>query len=175
MDNRFLLNVTSKLQEQKWRTDNYIQPLPSLSFNDNFTNRYHKLPEDFRFFLSHIQSAMSYDEQSWFLCVNDYNDNSSDSFKWNQYEEISLSAAREDNDAAWMVRIKSFWDCYLPILLSVRSGYSYIAIGVCDNNFGQIFHGIEPEFEEVTLLANSFPEFLEHFIQSNGYPYGDFI
>jgi hypothetical protein len=177
MDKDFLLKVTNKLQEKKWYIKSYMESV-KIVFNEDFTNRFFLLPEDFKFFVSHIKSAVSNDEQSWFLCFDDYNNPEADSFQWDQYEKISLDAAKEENDSVWVSEIKSFWDCYLPIMISLRSGYSYIAIGVCDNNFGKIFHGIEPDFEKVTLLANSLTEFLGNFINEDiliKYPYSDFI
>jgi hypothetical protein len=174
MNKEFLLKIINKLKEKKWHVKNYMQPA-KVVFNKDFTNRFPILPEDFKFFISHIESAISSDEQSWFLCLDDFNNPQPDSVQWNQYEQISINAAEKDNDVSWVSEIKSFWDCYLPIMLSTRSGYAYIAIGICNANFGKIYHGIEPEFEEVTLLANSLTEFLENFIKIDTYPYSDFI
>jgi len=62
--------------------------------------------------------------------------------------------------------IKSFWDKHLPILMSVKNGYSYVAIGIGEFNNGRIFYGTEPEYEDVAIIANSFYEFKEKYISA---------
>ena len=62
--------------------------------------------------------------------------------------------------------IKSFWDKHLPILMSVKNGYSYVAIGIGEFNNGKIFYGTEPEYEDVAIIANSFYEFKEKYISA---------
>ncbi|UPZ35898.1 hypothetical protein MUB18_17485 [Sphingobacterium sp. PCS056] len=57
--------------------------------------------------------------------------------------------------------MKNFWNKHIPIILSVKKGYSYFAINVSEENFGKIYYGDEPEFEEAVLVSNSFTSFIE--------------
>ena len=60
-------------------------------------------------------------------------------------------------DLTWSVEIKQFWDCNMPIALSVDDGYAYFAMRAD----GQIVHGREPEYEDVEVFATSFSDFLK--------------
>lgn len=175
METKTLVEIVNKLRKEEWNILEYEIPV-KLQLNYQFKERYKIIPRDYLYFLSHIKSAVNKDEQSWFLCQNEYNDTSEDSFLWNQLEIMSLDTARDDDDIEWVNEIKLFWDCHLPIMLSIRSGYSYVAIGTCEENLGKIFYGVEPEFEETTLIANSFIDFLNKLTTSYmEYPYSDFI
>ena len=82
-------------------------------------------------------------------------------FKWNEFEELSLEVA---DDEEWKKDIKQWWDKKVPIIMSVKDGYTFFAIDL-ENNSGEIVRGEEPEFEEVEVVANSFFEFLDMVIK----------
>lgn len=69
---------------------------------------------------------------------------------------ISLEAAQ--NDSEWKTEIISWWDRYLPIVMSVQGGYSFYAIDLSDKK-GRIVKGHEPEFEEVKKVADTLSDF----------------
>jgi len=48
----------------------------------------------------------------------------------------------------------------LPILLSVRHGYEYLAV----RDDGAVVHGSEPEFEEVVVVFSHFDDLLRYII-----------
>lgn len=105
-------------------------------------------------FISTVKSMINDDETTWFLCKNNFDMQIEDSFRWNEWEIISLESA--ENDIEWETEIKKFWNIHLPIIMSVKDGYSYYAISI-EN--GSVVHGGEPEFEECKIVANSFEEF----------------
>ncbi|MFC9515682.1 hypothetical protein ACFTSD_08160 [Nocardiaceae bacterium NPDC056970] len=86
------------------------------------------------------------DETTWFLALGDYVDSPDDAFAWNAFETMSRDAAMSPEDEA---AVAGFWNRHCPILLSVRDGYSYLAI----RDDGAIVHGAEPEFEDTTDVA----------------------
>jgi hypothetical protein len=45
-----------------------------------------------------------------------------------------------------------FWREYLPVVLSVGGDYEFIAVSRLS---GLVVHGVEPEFESVTRLAEN--------------------
>ena len=125
---------------------------------ENIQNRYNNIPTEYIEFLTHIRICVNPDETVWLLCVEDFKQESEDSFRWNEFELIGLQAASEEKDVEWQKDIKAFWDNHLPICLSIHSGYEYYAIRMND---GHIVHGFEPEFELPSEVADSFYKFAE--------------
>ena len=134
-----------------------------LELNNNITSRYGSIPRSYTKFLKKVKRCISPGEKTWFLCEDEYNNNSDIAFKWNEFEILSLEVAKNDNE--WKYEIASWWDRYLPIVLSVDDGYSFFAIDLA-NDIGTIVQGFEPEFEEVEKIANSLEDFFR-LIMSN--------
>lgn len=82
-------------------------------------------------------------------------ENEDDAFSWNSFEQMSLEAAEGDTNLE--NEVKLFWNAHLPIMMSVGGCYEYYAITLNDGN---IVHGSEPEFEESSIVAESFADFL---------------
>ncbi|MCR5837619.1 MAG: SMI1/KNR4 family protein [Lachnospiraceae bacterium] len=120
-------------------------------------NKYQGLPNSFVNLLEKCHRVESNDETIWFLCGGDYFYGSEDAFKWNEFELMSLEAAQ--NDAEWKKEILEWWKDKLPIILSVRNGYTFYAIEI--DNSGAIVKGTEPEFENAIVVANNFDDFLK--------------
>lgn len=118
--------------------------------------RYEHIPEMWFEFITTVQSIVSSDETTWFLCEDDYDLQKDKAFQWNEWELISLESI--ENDAEWENAIKEFWNMHLPIILSVKDGYSYYAVSM-EN--GSIVKGNEPEFEECEWVADSFEDFMK--------------
>lgn len=95
---------------------------------------------------SSFSRLSSPDDTTWFLSLGDYTEPSDDAFAWNEFETMSRDAATNPEDEA---AVTEFWTRHCPILLSVRDGYSYLAI----RDDGAIVHGGEPEFENATEVA----------------------
>ena len=148
--------VCTALRQQGWTVsgeDAAPRQLPLC-----VSGRYHNPPAEWVEFLSCVRSCVSPGETTWFLCLDDFERQDEDSFRWNEWELISLQAAMDDQDTEWQSSIKAFWDNHLPICLSVKGGYGYYAIRLSD---GAVVHGTEPEFEETREAAPSFGQFLE--------------
>ena len=60
-------------------------------------DRYNNIPEEFIDFLTMFKSITSADETTWFLCNDDYTDDSEDAFRWNEFEIMSIEAEGDDN------------------------------------------------------------------------------
>ncbi|WP_036660999.1 MULTISPECIES: SMI1/KNR4 family protein [unclassified Paenibacillus] len=134
-----------------------------LHLAGSLLSRYKEIPNDYLEFLSVVKRCITPDEKTWFLCEDEYNNRSEAEFKWNEFEMLSLEAARDDE--LWKSEITAWWDSYLPIVMSVDGGYSFYAIDLT-NDIGAIVRGYEPEFEEVEQAAHNLEEFLE-LIMSN--------
>ena len=129
-----------------------------LKLNYNIVSRYKDISQSYIEFLKRVKQCIAPSQKAWFVCEDEYNNNSEIAFKWNEFELLSLKAA--ENNEKWKAEIISWWDKYLPIVMSVNGGYSFYAIDLIDN-IGSIVHGFEPEFEEAEKIANSVEEFFE--------------
>lgn len=94
------------------------------------------------------------DDQVWFLSVESYAGGVSDDvFPWDAFWHESLAAVSSPDERS---EIDAFWSTHLPILLSVRDGYEYLAIAPD----GQVVRGGEPEYEQVTVVAAGLDDLL---------------
>lgn len=136
-----------------------IKPNKGEELNVQFTSRYPRIPSDYFTFLNSFSLLMNHSETTWFNSISDFNETNTESdFKWNEFEIMSVDAFEGDGEQ--QQSIKEFWNKHLPIILSVKDAYAFFAIGVGEENFGKVYFGIEPEFEEVELIANSFDELI---------------
>ena len=115
-------------------------------------------------FLNYFSKVESEDQKVWFWCLNDYKYSSnSNEFTWNEFEKISKSYAMNETERN---KINEWWLCHLPISISLRDGYSYLAIDLI-GNVGSVVVGYEPIFEDATTIADSFEELLGQIISGN--------
>lgn len=134
-----------------------------LNLDSSIISRYNEIPNEYLDFLSMVKKCITPNEKAWFICEDEFNNSSDIAFKWNEHELLSLEAAMDDY--IWKSEITTWWDNYLPIVMSVDGGYSFYAIDLT-NDKDAIVRGYEPEFEEVEKVANTLEEFLE-LIMSN--------
>ncbi|MGL4453330.1 MAG: SMI1/KNR4 family protein [Sarcina sp.] len=132
--------------------------------NRDLNFRFNGIPNQYYRFLEKISGMISPNEKTWFLCENEYNNNSKNAFNWNEFELISLEAAEEDVE--WKSEIISWWNKKFPIVMSVDNGYSFYAIDL-SNNKGNIVRGFEPEFEDVEVVAENIDIFFELIMSKN--------
>lgn len=129
-----------------------------IARSGRLSSRYHGLPEAYRRFLSRIGSCVHRSEAAWFLTLESFAGTSNEAFAWNEWEKISLDAALDESDRQ---SVQRFWDRHCPVLLSVASGYAYVALVGSGDGAGRIVSGREPEFEEARPVCATFEEFLE--------------
>ena len=129
-----------------WLTEQVDSP---LSLPDAVVSRYKSIPEEWFDFIGTFTRITNSEDNMWFLTCYDYQDS------YDDFEKMSLEAA--SGDEAWTNDIKAFWDKTFMIIMSVRGDYHYFAI---DLESGKVIEGWEPEFEKVTVVAESFNDFL---------------
>ena len=137
--------------------------ISNLVINSSAKGRVTKTIEEYKEFLKIFSLCSNREDNIWFLSYQDFSKNDENSFSWNEFECQSIDSALDEE---MLSDIKSFWDKHLPILMSVKNGYSYVAIGIGEFNNGKIFYGTEPEYEDVAIIANSFYEFKEKYISA---------
>lgn len=81
----------------------------------------------FQTFLDFVSKAESADGSAWFLCASDYGiaykaPDDMHGFEWNEFEKTSLE---NTNSVTKKQRIKNWWECHLPIAMSVKGDYTF--------------------------------------------------
>lgn len=113
-----------------------------------------RVPASYMDFLWTFKSLSNAAESRWFLSAEDFSDLTDAVFSWNEFKKMSLSAAAS---ASKQRDVVEFWEQHLPILMLVDEDYQYVAL---NRSSGGIVHGIEPDFESVSVLAHSFENFM---------------
>ena len=154
--------IISRLRESGWTVEE--QSGRSFQLPPDIAARYPRLPEALIEFLSGLTLCMDSSQKTWFLCQGDFEGSSGSAFRWDEWERLSLDAAR--GDARLISEIRGFWDTHFPFLFSVHSGYAYHAACTAGDRFGHVVVGGEPEFEEAQPVADSFESFLEELLRA---------
>jgi len=146
--------VLDELGRRGWdvRRNDGVGPLlpPEL------TSRYPGVPSSLPALLASVELCARGDGQSWFFTAADYRGSSTSAFAWDEVEWMSRDAARGDEAA--LREISRFWDAHLPFMLATHSDYDFLAVRLAD---GAVVHGYGPEWEEVTVVASTFDDFLD--------------
>lgn len=143
--------ATGCLQEAGWTCE------PPLSTEGGVPSALRTAPDTVVGWASSFSQLSNADETVWFLSRHDYSTGSEDAFAWNEFEQLSIQATTTDDEA---VAVARFWERHVPILLSVRDGYEYLAV----RDDGAVVHGTEPEFEEAVVAFSHFEDLLRYII-----------
>lgn len=154
----------------------FLEALKALQWNistdklpDNFrvediaNGRMQYTPKEFQEFINLFSMCANREDTVWFLSAKDYQNTDESAFAWNEFEKQSLEYAENDNERN---KVSEFWKTHLPFLISVKNGYEYLAIGIAKHNLGNIYRGYEPIYEETELIASSFSEFKQQYINN---------
>ncbi len=150
------------LKEKDWNVDKVTADTKEIHLDKLANGRLIKAPDDIKNFIQSFNVCANKEDNIWFLSLKDYDNETESAFPWNEFENQSLESVDEDmkND------VVEFWETHLPILMTVKSGYQYVAVGIGEQNKGEIFYGSEPEYEEAVLIAKSFSEFKEKYCEA---------
>lgn len=148
---KMLNSFTEWAKKNNWDLVEDNKPLPI-----EILNRYKNLPKSWLSFIDGYGTIVNDEDNIWFLTANNYYPKNEDEWRYNEYELISIDAT--DGSEELLNEVKSFWNNHIPIVMSVRNGYEYIAIEL---ESGNIVSGFEPEFEETETVAESFDEFIK--------------
>jgi hypothetical protein len=111
-------------------------------------------------FLMNFNVLSNKEKTVWFNSLKDYSNsiNNDTQFSWNDFEIESLDCAEGEDEEK---EILKFWSIHLPFLLSVKNGYSYLAIVIEGKSKGEIVYGREPKYKDIKTVANSLEDFME--------------
>ena len=96
--------------------------------NDDFRVRYPGIPEDFAYFLATVDLCSDSTGGMWFLTEPEYNRQRDRPLAWDFCERLVIDALEQDGHSEEVSSVKDFWDAWLPILLSARAEYVYLAL-----------------------------------------------
>lgn len=126
--------------------------------NESFRRRYPRIPDDYLKFLRRVASCVHASGRIWFLCADYYNGAGRTPETWNEFEQLDLEAAGDDE--RWAAETRSFWDDHLAFLMSARGDYAYLAFRVSGESFGSVVDGYDVDFQGVTDVAPDFDAFV---------------
>jgi hypothetical protein len=140
--------------------------------------RYPSIPAEVADFLCGLERCHNPAENAWILTPSDFRKTDDEGFRWNEYELMALDSAQ--NDPAWQAEVRAFWNQHLPIMMAVHSDYDYLALRLAAPNFGAIVHGAALEWENPSIIAGSFQEFVLRFTaeaasSEPAFPYSVFL
>ena len=139
--------------EHGWKIKQKAQP--TLALHGEMSQRLPALPDDYRRFLERVASCMNAGDNVWFNCEREFNGDVPESaFQWNEFEKMSSEWSEGDE------QVTRFWANHLPILMSVKGDYAYVALRFDGDQYRSVVWGWAPEFEEAEVCAETFAEFL---------------
>ena len=162
------------LEARGWKVQRSTSREPLLP--PEVSRRYPRVPAELVAFLESLDSGVNADETVWFLCREDFRRTDDQAFRWNEFERMVLEDASPEDQQ----RTRQFWDRHFPFMLCVHSDYDYLAVDLGARSYGAIVHGCGPSFEETSLIAPSFEQFLKIFKDAvaagrDDYPLGFFM
>ncbi|HEU4712302.1 MAG TPA: SMI1/KNR4 family protein [Pyrinomonadaceae bacterium] len=156
MTDQGLTEYLELLRSHGWRVELWTgAEAPVL--DSSFTRRYPGIPDGYLKFLQRVSRCENGEETVWFLCLNDYNNQSDSEWAWNAMEQIDLEGAEDD---ARKSEVVEFWNRHLPFMLNVSGEYAYMAFRVTNDRFGSVVEGYDIELTEPTDVAASFDDFV---------------
>ncbi|MGR8932876.1 MAG: SMI1/KNR4 family protein [Gammaproteobacteria bacterium] len=163
------------LQRRGWKIERKPQLTPL--FPEDFDFPYSSLPQSLIEFLDRFNVFQNSEKNIWFLTGKDYYHEDTDGFRWNEYKFMELDESESPEEAA---EIEHFWLSHFPFALAVHSGDDYLAVNTHGLEAGAIVHGYAPFWQEPSIIAASFEEFLQKYLEaaeSNDppYPYSLFL
>lgn len=151
--------VLEALEGRGWKVPRGTSREPLLP--PEVSKRYPRIPAELIAFLEKMEACVNAEETVWFLCRPDFRADA-EGFRWNEFELMTL----EGGDAESSVRTRKFWDRHFPFMLCVHSDYDYLAVDLDARSYGTIVHGCGPDFEETSIVAPSFEQFLKVYLDA---------
>ncbi len=130
----------------------------SVDLGSTVSDRYPRLPSEYLQFLMSVSECTNPLANAWFLCESNFNGQSDYETHWDEWELFDIEACKADKREVEAIR--AFWDTHIPIALSVKSDFAYLAIDLGDDHFGEIVYGFAPFFLEPSAVAASFGQLL---------------
>ena len=121
--------------------------------------KFKNLSEDFYRFVCSFETLHDAADAVWFVSARDYASPSADEaeFCYEDFEKDSLECAANDTERD---AVSAFWSGCLPFLFSVRGERCFAGILTQGADAGKIVFGAEPIYEDVSIIAQNFDEFI---------------
>jgi hypothetical protein len=151
----------SNLESDGWIINREVINQANVKIEQDALNKIKGAPKEFLDFILSFTSCANKKDTIWFLSYRDYVNDEEIAFPWNEFENQSLESA--DSDEELLIDIKTYWASHIPFLMSVQDGYSYISICISQDNYGKIYMGREPEYEDSSCIAENLSVFFQSF------------
>ena len=166
--------ILNLLERRSWAIERRRLPGPLLP--DHLARQFPGLPKDLVEFLGDLEVCRNAPETAWLLTAQDYRGLVPGNFRWDEFRHMALESAAGSEAE----EIEEFWSRHFPFALSTHSDYDYLAVQIGEAGAGPIVHGFAPFWEEPSVIASSFSDFMqqyEHAAESSDplYPYSLFL
>lgn len=134
----------------------WLVTLTNDTYNeDEFPDIFKKCPNIVKDFIYCMDECANKSDDVWWLTPKVYlGVDEEAAFKWNEFETMSLESTDDQS------LVVEYWRNVMPIMQSVKDGYSYIGIVIDGADAGAIIMAREPFFEEYDIIADDFESFL---------------
>ncbi|MDU1904719.1 MAG: SMI1/KNR4 family protein [Dysgonomonas sp.] len=152
-----------ELNKKSWLISQPLRNPDDILLDLTAAERLKKAPEEFITFIKSFSSCSNIEDTIWFLSYSDYiSDMPDDQRWWDEYERQCLESAISDEQTK---ECNNFWNSYIPFFFAIEDRYAGAVICIDDKNYGKIYHISEPEYEDLSLVANNLEEFLRLFLE----------
>lgn len=153
------MGVIDFLKESGWQLEINNNDISFDLLSEKIRIRTLNVPHELKQLMSSLKILENTDATAWFITNNDLTQkNDESSFAWDEFEQQSLDASIDKKSKEPIIQ---FWESHFCFLMSVKTGYSHISVVTKGIEKGKIVFGFEPEYEQVTVLANDFGEFCQ--------------
>ena len=159
-----MIEAVERLKAFGWNVE--PRPPTTLHLPPDVIVRFHRLPAEYIQFLEQVRCCVNATETAWLLTEEDFAGTSDSAFLWDEFEVMSLEAAENDSDLA--ISVARFWEWHLPIAMSTKSGYAFLALSLTPEDYGKVVMGSEPEFEDTVTVCDSLRELLPLLVPAPG-------
>lgn len=166
--------ILNLLERRSWTIERRRLPGPLLP--DHLARQFPGLPKDLVEFLGHLELCRNAPETAWLLTAQDYSGSVRGNFRWDEFKQMALESAVGSE----VEEIEEFWSRHFPFALSTHSDYDYLAVQISEAGAGPIVHGFAPFWEEPSVIATSFSDFMQQYERAAEssyplYPYSLFL
>jgi hypothetical protein len=137
---------------------NSINDLP-----DNNIIKKYNIPDTYKIFLENVKICLNEEETIWFLCINDYLEESKSFSIWDEYKDLLLQFSWDEEN-----EMEYYFNKMFPIIINVSSKYKYFgkfkyyAINTETNEIIVGYgNGYGEECEDIKIISNDFETFLD--------------
>ena len=135
--------------------------------SDNNLLKKYNISDSYKIFLENVRMCINEEETIWFLCINDYLEDSRSSFIWDEYKDFAFKYSYDEEEKE---EIEYYFNTIVPIFFEtegrnvISGNFNYFGINI---ETDEIVAGSGLEFtvfEDLKIIADNFEMFLDKIV-----------